>query len=70
MGMETDQFVKNFSNALAFEAKRTEGIELTQLLEYKIGIVITNGKIVGTTIDKMIDSLVDSPGNVLELKTK
>ena len=57
--MDFEQFVTNFSNALKFEIDRTEGLDLTQLLEYKIGLVVMNGQVTGYTIDKTVDSLVE-----------
>lgn len=55
--MDFDQFVDNFSKALAFECKRTEGLGLTQQLEYKVGLVVMDGKITGYTLGKSFDSL-------------
>jgi hypothetical protein len=58
--MNFEQFVENFSNALKYEVSRTAGTEVTQLLEYKIGLVVMNGQITGYTMDKTVDSLPEN----------
>lgn len=53
---QIDQMIESLGNAFRYEAQRTEGIEATILIEYKIGLVIMNGDIVGYTINKTEDS--------------
>ena len=53
----SDQFTTAFTNAIKYQCKQTEGLGLTNLLEYKIALVVTDGQIVGYTIDKVVDAI-------------
>jgi hypothetical protein len=53
---QIDQLIKSLDSAIRYEASRTEGLEKTILLGYKIQLVVMNGDITHYSIDKTEDS--------------
>lgn len=53
---QIDQLINSLSNAIRYEASRTEGKETTILIGYKVSLVIVNGDITAYSIDKTEDS--------------